>query len=428
MDFDEFIDSIATKFGYDDELVSALKRCVPAMAKGKNQEDIKLLKDALERVEIVTFDKQPTREDIDELKDRMMAGRNSHVTFNDKDRGYYGKVVAPASYRYAPIFDENMNIVDRVSFIYVTNLSKNDKVHEAYGTMIDLSKLIHEIGHAWASQKDEYIQNEDGSYIQRTGTAETRCEVDRKTCTITEKEEVGLYLEEALNSIEEENALCTLLGVEKVKDIPGYSTSTYQWKMTEMVRLLSDKLDLNLLEKWRFNNDKSVIKELNELFRKTEHFERRKTDEYCEEKKAVVLGVKDEQNLQKEAKGRLNCFFDKNSELFYGKKDTLDFIEYFDSTLECIYNLRKIAYDFYDIKNGGGVPSFRKIFKMVERDAVEPISEMEKVLLQEQENSNIKAKESLENALKSNIDNQEIKDAEKSLKDEDKKLDTKDNK
>lgn len=48
---------------------------------------------------------------------------------------------------------ENMNIVERVGYIHLTRLAENSQAAKAYQSTINLYHLIHELGHAWSSQK-----------------------------------------------------------------------------------------------------------------------------------------------------------------------------------------------------------------------------------------------------------------------------------
>ena len=415
MNFDEFIDDIAEKYGYDEELVSALKRCLPVMAAGKDQESIQLLKDTLERVEIVVFEDLPTREQLDELMNKKINGRNDHVTFIDKDRGEYNKSVSSSAYMNNPILDEDMNVVDRVWVIYTTKLKEYDKCHEAYGSMINLSHLIHEIGHAWAAQKDEFIQKEDGTIINRVGVTEIISDVDKENNTIEEKEIRGLYIEEATNTLEEEKALCKLLKVSSIEEIPGYLHSPYQWKLVDLMYILNNSLDLNMLEQLRLHDDKSVMKDLNELFKKTKHFENIKTKEYRESKEKIFKSYRDDEKMSDNAKSTLDSFFEKYHDLFFGRHDNSDFMEYFDGLLESFYNLREYKYSFYDEKNQYISPSYTDILKDMQSEGMNLINEMVKVRSLGRINESIDPKSAMIYSLKDGADVETVKEAENNL-------------
>ena len=119
------IEMISQKYGYDEELSTSLIRCVLAMTEGRSYEEVRLLLDALERVEIVTFDESPTQEQIDDIKNQKINGRNNHVTFNTSQIGEYEKGKLESGYVTEAIFDQDMNIIDRIGFIYLLKLPNN---------------------------------------------------------------------------------------------------------------------------------------------------------------------------------------------------------------------------------------------------------------------------------------------------------------
>ena len=82
-----YIDQIAEKFDYDEELVSQLKRVVPIMTEGKSEEVKNMLFDALDRVKIFVIENDPTREDVEKCKQEVMGKDNKGVTFVEEDRG-----------------------------------------------------------------------------------------------------------------------------------------------------------------------------------------------------------------------------------------------------------------------------------------------------------------------------------------------------
>lgn len=138
-----YIDQIAEKFGYDEELVSQLKRVVPIMTEGKSEEVKNMLFDTLDRVKIFVIENDPTREDVEKCKQEVMGKDNKGVTFVEEDRGEYdNRGVAAGAYVNEPVFDEDMNIVGRNSFIYTTKLGKYSKLAGLYDTRIDRKSVV----------------------------------------------------------------------------------------------------------------------------------------------------------------------------------------------------------------------------------------------------------------------------------------------
>lgn len=341
------IDRIGYKYGYDFELVDALKRCVPAMIQGKTEEDINLLMDTLERVQIYTFDEQPKQEEIDAIISKKINGRNEHVRTMLYDRGEYGKEVSPGAYVNEAIFDDDMNIVDRVGIIYLTNLYSNSKTSKFYGTKINLSHLIHELGHAWGSQKGEFQQEENGDYTMLIGTAKFHYRVDRKAHIVEGTGIDGLYIEEALNSIEEEEALYRLLGIENFNNIPGYVPSKYQGAMTDMMRHYIKKLGKSTFEGIRIQKDRQEIEQLQEIFDETNFMKSMQEMDYYTNKEKQLDSAQDT-SMSDRAKKRVKDFFEKYRDLYLAPHKNQGFLEHLDRVLEQLYNFTSIQYS-YDI-------------------------------------------------------------------------------
>ena len=68
MEFNELINEIAIKYSYSEELVAALKKCVPVMAKGKNEQEIEGLIQTLKRVRIYEFENFPTEDELEAIE------------------------------------------------------------------------------------------------------------------------------------------------------------------------------------------------------------------------------------------------------------------------------------------------------------------------------------------------------------------------
>lgn len=341
------IDKVGREYGYNPELMDALKRCIPEMIQGKTEEDIKVLMDTLKRVQIYTFSEQPTQEEIDAITSEKINGRNNHVKTISCDKGEYGKNVSPGAYISEPIFDDNMNIVDRIGFIYITNLHSSSETSKFYRSNINLSHLMHELGHAWAAQKDEFQQEENGDYTMSIGAAKFYNRVDRKKHTVEETGIKGLYMEEALNSIEEENALYRLLGIDNFHKIPGYVQSNYQGGMTELMRYFIEKLGNGVSEKIRIQKDREGVEELQEIFDKTDFMKSIQGMDYYNNKEKQLSCVQ-ATSMSDNGKKRISDFFEKYRKLYLTPHKNQDFLEHLDRVLEQIFNFTSIRYS-YDI-------------------------------------------------------------------------------
>lgn len=378
--YDSFLESVAQKFGYSEELLDALKRVVPVMLDGKDEETSKLLLDTIERVEIVVFDEEPTQEEVDGILSQKVAGRNNHVKFKYEDRGEYGKKVSVGAYCNEPIFDDEMNIIDRAGALYITKLYKNSETAKYYGTRIDLSHLIHELGHAWAAQKDEYVQDENGDYIESIGMLKGMYTIDKKTHEVTQVSEKGLYNEEAINSIEEEKALCKLFGIESLEEIPDYIHSFYMGIMTIVMKEYMEKLGSATFEKYRIAKQRDTIDYLDGL--KNFKFMEQMDDAYYKEKEDKIKTYR-QTVMSEEAKKRVDDFFDEYKTLYFTKNKPNNLLDNLDNCLKQLYNFQRTKYPF-DIMdpttNESGLTIFdayKIVNRTIRREAEEPLAEIE---------------------------------------------------
>lgn len=418
MEIFDCIDKVSKKYGYSPELTEALKRCVPAMIEGKNEEDINLLMDTLERVQIFTFEKQSKQEEIDAIKEQKLKGRNNNVESKSYDKGEYEKVVSPGSYVTEPVFDDKMNIVDRVGFIYLTNLYNHSSVAEFYGTKINLSHLIHELGHAWVAQKDEFLQEENGDFITRVGTAKFYNKVDKESHTVEETGVEGLFLEEALNLIEEENALYKVFGISDYKEIPGYVPSNYQWLMTSIMRHFIEKLGNNILEGVRIRKDSNITEKLQEIFDETNFMKQLKNEEYFNNKEKILKSPQNT-SMSDIDKNKITEFFERYRSVYLTEHVNIGFLDHFDNVLEQLFNFWtiKYSYDFgkEDVKN-----AYEQTIMAILKEGFVPINQAADIIEErkKQKSAPVTITSLAREALNDKIREQEVENAETSEKEQ----------
>lgn len=388
MDFDRIIDEIGKMYNYSDELVEALKKCVPAMAKGKSKPEIQLIIDTLKRVEIYTFNEQPTEEQIDEIEKSKINGRNNHVTENGLDLGEYGKSVGAGAYHSFPIFDEKMNIVDRVGFIHLTNLSENSDTAKFQGSLINYSHLIHELGHAVAAQKDEFVQSENGNYIHNIGAVSFSYIVDRDNCSTEQVGETGLYLEEGINTIEEECVLCELFEVESIKDIPGYVPSVYHGLMSDTVAAYIQQIGSLPFSKLRNFKDDSDLRPYMEIIAKTEVAQELNNPDFYDSKRATFDRVLELEKISDDEKMKLKTYFDEYSDVYYNPHIQGDFLQRLNNVLNQMYNfglrrgyfpLRSLNFDDFSVTlNEKNIEIYNEVVTKIIQEAYVPLKQASK--------------------------------------------------
>jgi len=332
VNLDKVINDVCVKFSYSEELKSALKKCIPIMAEDKSEKEIQLLVKTLYNVEIFTFEKQPTRQQIEYIREKKFNNRNSHVKFGEPDLGEYNKYTNPGAYCYDIIFDKDMKAIDKSEYIYITNLKPNSILANTYGTTINLSHLMHELGHAYVAQNDPYIQDESGNVIVRDGMRKDILIVDKQNCKVSYGDASGIFIEEAMNTVEEEKFITKLLGVKSIDEIPGYEKSTYQSSvMTSLIRGYLQVLSKSKpFQDARVFNDYSKFERFERAFSQTDYSKKVQKQEYYNEKERDFLS-----NVPK----NVEYFFKKYYGLYFSAPKKQGFLENLDNALEQMYSL-----------------------------------------------------------------------------------------
>lgn len=365
-DINQIIDSVSQKFGYSEELNKTLKRIVPYMVKGKSEEVKDMLFDTLNRVKIFVLPNNATKEDVDRCQAEVFGDTNKDVKFVEQDRGEYGKGVAAGAYVNEPVFSDEMNITGRQGFIYITELSKYDKLAEVYGTNINVSHLIHELGHAMASEKEEFVQDENGNYVNNVGACKITCKVDKENKTVISDGYDGLFIEETLNTIEEENVLCDMLGIESINELKakGYVPSSYQGMMTDIMKSYVEKFGKERFDDFRFLKDREALKDIDKAIMDTEGWSFIQTDEYEKKKRAKFAKV-NELETTEGAKRSINNLFSEYDDVYFPDNSKFTPMQKLENVFAQVYNFGSVKYNFDIMK-----PQNLEIYKEVVRSMI----------------------------------------------------------
>lgn len=173
----DLVEQVCVKFGYDNQdtegnesLKTVLLKVIPVMLKDSKQEDRNLFYQMLSHTPIVITENL-TQESYDKLLEQYIGNDlNQHIIEEDVDLGEYGKDLGVGAYVSKAILDENMNLQGKKSFIYIQRVT--GKAKEFYSTDVNVSHLIHELGHAWHAEKEQFVMQQDGTLKERVGTAE----------------------------------------------------------------------------------------------------------------------------------------------------------------------------------------------------------------------------------------------------------------
>ncbi len=188
---DEYLKVLQEKYGYNNELIGALKKIIPAFIEHFGEEHEQLILDAISSCEIHM---QQENENPNEYLSKF---------FPNKDIGKIPKI-ATAFYDSMPIVT-NEEISSR-RLIYLTSKGSSNLQNEEI-----MSTLVHEIGHLIKAYNKEY-SIVDGQIQKREGIATTVIDKDEETGKYVLKEEAHIGLEEAINCYDEEKIMSIILG------------------------------------------------------------------------------------------------------------------------------------------------------------------------------------------------------------------------
>ena len=416
----DVVDQVCAKFGYSDQdkegndsLKTVLLKVIPAMLKDSKPEDRNLFYQMLSHTPIVITENL-TQEGYEELLEEFIGTDvNNHIIEEDADLGEYGKSLGAGAYVYEPILDENMNLKGKKSFIYIQRITGSAK--ELFGTDINVSHLIHELGHAWHAEKNQFIMQDDGTLLDRVGTAEFSYSFLRmsdnkyvKKCTNV----TGLMIEESMNTCEEEMAMANYLGISLDEMQKAYKTtlipSNYQGYMADLVGYMLEKLGKDDFENYRLYGDEESKNKINALMEKTDYWINRETDilpssdsPRSYDKKRTIINKIDKPNVLE--------FFEEYEDVYFPDVSKMTPFEKIDNVLEQKYNMNMVKYSM-------GIDNYRLFIERLGYEGFSLINQSAD-LIQTRKEQTIETKEVItpstvaKNALKQGVTAQQVSNA-----------------
>ena len=345
-EFDSIIAEIKEKFNYSDDLSNVLRKILPAMLDDVNvsAEERNLFYRMLRHtpIEIIQEGSGITSDDL-----RKKHIGEINLETEEADLGEYGKQEAAGAVVSEPIIDKDKQIKGVKQFLYVKSfdtsklLTQMHKKHyELFGTGIQVSHLIHELGHAWAAEKNSYSIEGD-ILTERVGTAEIKYKIEDLESGKFSKKEIsrtGLMTEEALNTNLEEKSVAKYLGIslEEVKQLYKAGgvliPSSYQGLMSEITEYLSLKTLPEEINKWRITGDKEALNRINDIMSQTkEYFYRAKETDDLKKKRKIFSNPEGE---------RMAELFEEYNNDFFPDKTNMSPMEIIDNCLLQCFNIK----------------------------------------------------------------------------------------
>lgn len=361
-EINKVINEVCEKFQYDstdkegnDSLKTVLLKICAVMLKDSNEEDRNLFYEMLRHTPIVVTENL-TPEGYKHLEEKYIGNVNPHIVEEKSNVGEYGKNVGAGAYVSEPILDENLQLKGKKSFLYIQKV--NNREQQFFGTDINVSHLIHELGHAWHAKKNQYTMLPNNTLKNRTGTAEFIYSFSKNpdgTYTMHTDKVSGLMLEEGMNTLCEEQAMADYMNIslEEMKD--KYRTvlipSSYQGYIANFVSYMLQQLNSKDFEQWRMYGDSESKGRIESLMSRTKYWENREQDilptsdspRNYNNKRQIIARMQGD-SVQEFFKHYENIYFPDISQM-----SPLDKIE---NVLEQFYNMSLIKYsiDLEDYK------------------------------------------------------------------------------
>ena len=361
-EINKVVNEVCEKFQYDstdkegnDSLKTVLLKICAVMLKDSNEEDRNLFYEMLRHTPIVVTENL-TPEGYKHLEEKYIGNVNPHIVEEKSNVGEYGKNVGAGAYVSEPILDENLQFKGKKSFLYIQKV--NNREQQFFGTDINVSHLIHELGHAWHAEKDQYTMLPNNTLKNRTGTAEFIYSFSKNpdgTYTMHTDKVSGLMLEEGMNTLCEEQAMADYMNIslEEMKD--KYRTvlipSSYQGYIANFVSYMLQQLNSKDFEQWRMYGDSESKGRIESLMSRTKYWENREQD---------ILPTSDSprnynnkrQIIAKMQGDSVQEFFKHYENIYFPDISQMSPLDKIENVLEQFYNMSLIKYsiDLEDYK------------------------------------------------------------------------------
>lgn len=340
---EKIIEEVSKKFGYSQELSNLLSKIYHKVYSETSYEMQQNFFQTLQEVPIVIVDKM-TPELYEQLQDKYL-GKDRIQTKSEESE--YNSTFAPGAYVTTPVLDSQGNLIGKRSFLYVERLNSYfEEVTKKLETNIHVPHLLHELGHAQAARKNEYIQ--EGNKIKsRCGMLQTEDEVefeDGKPILI-EKESQGIYLEEAINTVLEYENIAKFLGIkpEEVDNalyrgvgIHGLVSSSYHGIMDSIGQKMQEVIGKKGLEQIRIFDNQTEIEEFNKKAKNTQYWKENVHSEERIKRKIEIFEMPES--------GTWKDFCHKNQDNYFGIHKEETPIQKIDNVLRQIYDMKTAKY------------------------------------------------------------------------------------
>lgn len=270
---EEWLEQIAVKYGYSQELKKAISLTIPLLIKKYGVERKQDVFDLFENTRIFATNDM-SKNHRDEIEKEMIGNINSHILQEDTDSYQTGR--DPGSYySYQAVYDEDMNITSEVRWIVVKDMMgsyQEEAYRNLFGTSINMPYFIHEIGHAFAMQNPTY-QKDGNTIYTKHGMYEQTYTYEQKDGKIKLEsiKNDNILLEEMVNEKDTQDMLIDMMSATNYKEVEEklaeihHVTTNYSVILIGLASKLEKELEMENLLKLRRDNQKDIIQEFNRV-------------------------------------------------------------------------------------------------------------------------------------------------------------------
>lgn len=389
-EYNGIINEITEKYGYTEDLSNTLRKIMPGMLDDLTSDERQSFYKMLKHTQIVIVP-EDSRITDKELQEKYLGNVNPHIETEEVDIGEYGKTAPAGAFVSEPIIDENLKLEGVKQFLYVgafdttkLNMPSRQKHYELFGTGIHVNHLVHELGHAFVSEKEPY-SIEDDVIIQRCGTGKIKSKITslgNGKYSIKEISREGLMLEEALNTNFEEKSISKILGIslEETKKLYRgneriFLPSNYQGLMSEMTEYMQEKFLPDEIWKWRLTGDKDTLDKINEVMSETKEYKTRNEEtEHLNNKKEIFATPESKKMAE---------LFEKYHSDFFPNKNNMTPMQIIDNCLLQCFNIttNKMAFPL-----GNGLEKYSAVINSIIRDGYVLINQTADIIKEKSKN------------------------------------------
>ena len=267
--YEEFLDELRKKYNYSEDLINAIRICIPVMISTYGNE--KKVLDVFSNIRIFVT-KDTSKGTIDSIEKQVAGDINEHIIFTDTNTYGLNEDI-PACYPYIEVYDENMNIIGEARWIMLKETEYNkDGYMSLFGTTINIPHLLHELNHAYGMQNVVYYKRENNFFIKHGMLIEEKAFArDEKAKKYIERLSVDkdIILEEIFAELNTQKQLVILMNKTDYKEVNdalsaiNHVSTLYNDSLMVIGEALEKEIGISRLRDYRENNDFSVVAEFN---------------------------------------------------------------------------------------------------------------------------------------------------------------------